>query len=144
MICRIICTVFNVIITSVKEVFMFSPLSVWLLARYLKKLWTNFDETFRDDCSRAKDQSIRFWGRSRCFLWIQDHFEGFFTIARWGKIEDCSAWRRYALYRVPSTSSYFIHTQLLTDIQFTLLFREEFMPKFSCFQKLRSTTVKSA
>jgi hypothetical protein len=33
-----------------------------------KKLWTDFDETFRDDWSRAKDQSVRFWGRSGCFV----------------------------------------------------------------------------
>jgi hypothetical protein len=56
---------------------MFSPLSVCLsvclsgrkilFAKYLKKLWTDFDETFRDDCSRARDQSIRFWERSVCF-----------------------------------------------------------------------------
>jgi hypothetical protein len=71
---------------------------------YLKKLRTNFDETFRDDWSRAKDQSIRFWGRSGCLCGSRIILKVSLPVRDRAKSRTAQLGGGDALYGVPSSS----------------------------------------
>jgi len=69
-----------------RRIWFRSGLSVCVsVCKISQKLWTYFDDTFKEECLYSSDKSISF---SRRQIWILsrilDHFPGFFTIGRYG------------------------------------------------------------